>query len=338
MRGDMKILIDVPVPPTGIEKIQAVGEYTAQVVPFAEEVRKLPKETIQDKEILFCLFPPENNTQMGSLSFVQLASAGYNQLLGLDLPGRGVRAANAAGVFDVPIAEWCMAMIINLARDLRGMVRNQEAGVWDRDARFQREVRGLKLGIWGYGGIGRETARLAKALGMEVRVLVRGPKVKTRVDVYMVPGTGDPEGILPDLVFNSDQRTEFLRDLDFLVLAIPLNPENRGILGEAEFQTLPDSAYLLNPARGPLVREEALLKALREGWIAGAALDTHYQYPMPAEHPLWQFPNVIMTPHISGSSKSPHFIERIWDIFLENLRRLRDNKPLLNEIPGEKLS
>lgn len=334
----MKILIDVPVPPGGIDKIQETGDYTVEVLPFAEDVRTLPKETIEDKEILFCLFPPENNTDMASLSFVQLASAGYNQLLGLDLPGRGVRAANAAGVFDVPIAEWCIAMMINLARDLRGMVRNQEAGVWDRDARFQREVRGLKLGIWGYGGIGRETARLAKTLGMEVRILLRGPQVKTRKDVYMVPGTGDPEGVLPDMVFPAEERTEFLRDLDFLVLAIPLNPENEGLVGEVELKALPNSAYLLNPARGPLVQEAALLKALREGWIAGAALDTHYHYPMPQDHPLWQFPNVIMTPHISGSSKSPHFIERIWDIFLENLRRVQDKKPLLNEIPEEKLS
>ena len=153
----------------------------------------------------------------------------------------------------------------------------------------------------------------------------------------MVPGTGDPEGTLPDKVFSSEQREEFLRDLDFLVLAIPLNPENEGILGEAELKTLPESAFLLNPARGPLVREEALLKALGEGWISGAALDTHYHYPMPKDHPLWGFPNVIMTPHISGSSKSPHYIERIWDIFLENLRRYKENSPLLNEIPKEKL-
>jgi phosphoglycerate dehydrogenase-like enzyme len=330
----MKILIDVPLPKGGIEVLK---DDDVRILPFAETVRPISKETAEDREILFCLFPPENNVDMHSLSFVQLASAGYNQLLGLDFPGRGVRAANAAGVFDVPIAEWCIAMMINLARDLRGMVRNQEAGVWDRDARFQREVRGLKLGIWGYGGIGRETARLAKTLGMEVQVLVRGPEVKPRRNVYMVPGTGDPEGTLPDAVFPSDQREEFLRELDFLVLAIPLNPENEGIVGEAELKTLPESAYLLNPARGPLVREEALLKGLREGWIAGAALDTHYYYPMPKDHPLWGFPNVIMTPHISGSSKSPHYIERIWDIFLENLRRYKENRRLLNEIPKEKL-
>ena len=110
---------------------------------------------------------------MRALRLVQIASAGYTQLVGIGLPARGIRACNALGVFDVPIAEWNIAMMVNLLRDLRGMIRNQEHGVWDRDRRFQRELRGLTVGFWGYGGIARETARLAKALGMHVHVLTR---------------------------------------------------------------------------------------------------------------------------------------------------------------------
>src|SRR6202008_2815466 len=109
--------------------------------------------------------------------------------------------------------------------------------------------------------------------------------------------------------------------LDFLVLALPHTRQSEGMVGERELQALPRSAFVLNPARGPIIQEAALLRALREGWIAGAALDTHFAYPLPPEHPLWQFPNVILTPHISGSSLSPRYRERIWDIFLQNVDR-----------------
>ena len=126
--------------------------------------------------------------------------------------------------------------------------------------------------------------------------------------------------------------------LDFLILAMPLTPTTEGIVGERELRALRPSAYVLNPSRGPLIRQEALLAALRGGWIAGAAIDTHYQYPLPPEHPLWQFPNVILTPHISGSSLSPHFRERTWSIFLENVRRIEAGEPLLNELTQAQLS
>src|SRR5258708_376133 len=231
---------------------------------------------------------------MEHLRWLQVASAGYSQLLGLDLVGRGIRAANGRGCFDVPISEWNIAMMVNLARNLRQMIRNQESQVWDRDVQFQREIRGKTVGLWGYGGIGRETARLAKALGLTVHVLARHG-VKPRHSDFTLPGTGDPDCLLPDRVFLSGQKREFLAGLDFLILALPKTQSTTGLVGETELQALPRTAFVLNPARGPIIQESALLRALREGWIAGAALDTHYQYPLPPEHPLWHFPNAILT-------------------------------------------
>jgi phosphoglycerate dehydrogenase-like enzyme len=248
-----------------------------------------------------------------------------------------VIATNGRGCFDVPIAEWNIAMMVNLARNLRLMIRNQEATIWDRSAVFQREIRGLTVGIWGYGGIGRETARLAKALGLTVHVFARNG-VAPRDDAYTVAGTGDVEGVLPDRVFRKGEETTFLGGLDFLILAMPLTKQTEGLIGDRELQALPKHAFLLNPARGPIVREESLLRALREGWIAGAALDTHYQYPMPPEHPLWRFPNVIFSPHISGSSLSPHFKRRLWEIFVQNLSRWDAGRPLLNVISAAQLA
>ena len=330
------VLVDIPVDEAARAKLRDIPNVHLQFVEPEERVRPLPPDLLRPIEILACTFPPENFSEMTSLKWIQITSAGCNQLYGLGLAEKRIRASNGRGCFDIPIAEWNIAMMVNLARDLRQMIRNQDAGVWDQLARFQREVRGLTVGIWGYGGIGRETARLAKTMGMRVHVLSRrgiGPMG----DVYCVSGSGDPEGKLPDWVYLQEEITEFLSDLDFLVLTLPLTQSTEGIVGEQELRTLPVTAYVLNPARGPLICQQALLQALRERWIAGAALDTHYEYPMPSDHPLWQMPNVIMTPHISGSSLSPFFVSRCWDIFRENLDRYSSGKKLLNELTPEQM-
>lgn len=338
MHDPIRVLVDLPACSDALGRLRSMpGVSVALIEKPEEKVRALPLELISDVDVLLCTFPPENFEEMSELKLIQIASAGYSQLFGLNLEGKGIRACNGRGNFDVPIAEWNIAMMISLARNLRGMIRNQDAAIWDRSAIFQNEIRGLTIGIWGYGGIGRETARLAKAFGLKVHVMARGP-VGPRRDVYIVPGTGDPEGVLPDRQFTHGQELEFLSDLDFLILAIPLTKRTEGLIGARELKALRPAAYVLNPARGPLIQENALLEALEKGWIAGAALDTHYQYPMPAGHPLWRFPNVIFTPHISGSSSSPHFLERIWEIFLENLQRYRERRPLLNELTAAQLN
>lgn len=330
------VLIDMDLHAESLSRLRQIPGISVTTIEPSVTCRPLPAEILRDKHILFCTCPPENLSDMASIELIQIASAGYAQLLNLDLVGRSIRACNATGVNDVPIAEWNIAMMVNLARDVRGMIRNQESGVWDRDARFQREIRGLTVGIWGYGGIGRETARLARSMGMVVYALVARP-IRARGGFYAVPGTGDPEGVLPDCVFYPGQEKDFLSGLDFLVLSMPLTKTTEGIVTEECLRALPSRAFVLNPARGCLIREDVLLKALSEDWIAGAALDTHYCYPMPAEHPLWRFPNVIMTPHISGSTLSPHFLERIWDLFTQNVERYMTGGALLNELTVSQL-
>lgn len=331
------ILIDNRIHAPSLERLQNLAGVNVRVIEPFDDAREIPHDILADTHIIFGTTPPSNLDDAANLEFYQIGSVGYSQLYGTELPSRGVRACNARGVFDPTIAEWNLAMMDNLLRDLRGMIRNQEHGIWDRDPRFQRELRGLTVGIWGYGGIGRATARLAKAFGMRVHVLSRSG-VAGRHDTYLVPETGDPEGTLPDQVFTANQKTEFLSGLDFLVVAVPQTPQTTGMIGEAELNALPDSAYVLNPARGHIIQEEALLKVLREGTIAGAALDTHYYYPMPADHPLWRFPNVIMTPHISGSDRSPHYLERVWDVFTQNVERHIAGEPLLNELTASQLN
>jgi phosphoglycerate dehydrogenase-like enzyme len=332
----IEILIDVPIEPKLLAQLEAQTSLRIRSVPFAESERELPVDEIEDIEILFCTYPPSNCDAMRRLRWIHIASSGYSQLFPHELPKRHIRATNARGCFDVPIAEWNLAMMVNLVRNLPQMMRNQTGRVWDRSADFQREIRGMTLGLWGYGGLARETARLAKQMGMRIHVLARRG-VRPARDCYRVPGTGDPEGILPDRVFLAGNEAEFLRDLDFLILAMPLTSQTEGIVGDKELRLLPRSAYVLNPARGTLIQEKPLLEALGEGRIAGAAIDTHYQYPLPPEHPLWSLPNVILTPHIAGSSLNPMFRQRIWEIFSENVGRYMREEALLNELSQEQL-
>jgi phosphoglycerate dehydrogenase-like enzyme len=324
----VRIVSNLPLDDTAVTRLRALPA-TVALVP-QHKVWDLPDELL-DVQVLLCKLPPSNLDRATRLKVIQLSSVGYEHLRHLGLGDRPLRVCNARGIFDTAIAEWNLAMMVNLVRDLPELFRNQQTAAWERDERFQQEVRGRVVGMWGYGGIGRETARLAKAFGMTVHAMTR-TGVGPRRDTYALPGTGDPDGVLPDRVFVMGQERAFLAQLDFLVLALPHTRQSDGMVGEEQLRALPRTAFVLNPARGPIIREAALLRALTEEWIAGAALDTHFAYPLPAEHPLWRLPNVIMTPHISGADRSRDFPDRVADLFLQNVKRFLEGRPLLNEI------
>lgn len=298
----------------------------------------MPMALMRGADALYCEYPPANFDDFDALRWLQVTSAGYEHLRPFPLTEMGVRVTNGLGVFDIPIAEWNILMILAWHRRLLELLANQRETRWDRDARFQHELRGATVGLLGYGGIARETARLAKALGLRVHALTRDGRARRRENVFRVPQTGDCEGLLCDRLFAGEDMLEFLGGLDYLVLTTPLTDATRGMIGERELRALPDSAVLLNPARAPIVQEEALLRALDEGWVRGAALDAQYAYPLPATHPLWSRPNVILTPHISGHSATPTFKERSCDIFLANLERFLAGEPLLNELTPAQLA
>lgn len=325
------IISDVPLDAAAVGRLETFpGVTVRQLLPNPARW-ELDDQFLSGTEILLCKFPPRNFERMADLRVIQLSTVGYEHLRKLGFAERPVRVCNARGLFDTAIAEWNVAMMINLARDLRGMIRNQDKAHWEKVARFEQEIRGRTLALWGYGGIGRETARLAKAFGVRVHVLTRSG-VGPRLNAYTPAGTGDPAGTLPDRVFLSGQEGEFLSGLDYLILALPHTQRSEGMVGVKELQTLPRTAFVLNPARGPIIQEAALLQALRESWIAGAALDTHFAYPLPPEHPLWAMPNVILTPHISGADMSRDFPARMADLFTQNVQRYLEGRPLLNEL------
>jgi phosphoglycerate dehydrogenase-like enzyme len=264
---------------------------------------------------------------------VQLHSAGADHVLEHPLFRSPVEFTTASGVHAINIAEYVFAMALAWFHRLPRMLEWQARGQWPPDRErwalfVPEELWGKTIGIVGYGSIGRQVARLAKAFGMRVLAMQRGEDHRDHGFVF--PGTGDPEGTLPDRFYTPAQLHEMLAESDIVVIAVPLTPETRGMFNEAAFRAMKRDAFLINIARGSVCEEPALIRALQEGWIGGAALDVFEQEPLPPEHPLWRLPNVLISPHVAGFT--PHYDARAAQIFEENLARYMRGEPLLNRV------
>lgn len=263
--------------------------------------------------------PPETQAALfaqPTVRWFHSASAGVDQALGDALRAHPAVLTNGRGVFDAPVAETVLAYILMAVKRMPEFLRQQQARQWHRLA--LREVAGLTVGLVGMGHIGSEIAQRCHALGMRV--------IATRRN----PDRGDPhvERMLP-----SEQLGELLATSDFVVLAVPLTAETEGLIGAEQLRRMRSDAWLINIARGSVVQTDALLTALREGWIAGAALDVFDPEPLPEESPLWGLENVILTPHNTWST--PHFHAREAALFIENLRRFLRDEPLRNVVDKE---
>lgn len=194
----------------------------------------------------------------------------------------------------------------------------------------------LNSGILGYGCIGRQVARVGKALGMESYAFTlheRATAESRRDDSFTEPGLGDPEGEFPVKWFHgAAQLDEFLgTGLDLLVITLPLTDLTRGMIGSKQFEIMSKKkTFVSNAGRGAIIDTGALVEALEKGQIRGAALDVTDPEPLPEDHALWKAPNVIITPHCSGNSN--HYNERVLKILAYNLERARDGKPLVNVV------
>ena len=339
MKTPLTILLSIEESPAGIAQIrQACPGCEIRIAPWITDPEAtLDAALLKGVDVFVCEVPPKNFAEFDCLKWMQITSAGYSHILHLPLLERGIRVTNGLGNFDGPIAEWNLLMMLFWRRHMIDQLANQKNHVWDPAARFQSDLFGSTIGFYGYGGIARETARLAKAMRMKVWVMTREGTVKKRPLTYCVEGTGDPEGILPDRVFDPSGMEEFLGGLDYFLITMPLTDSTKGLIGERELRMLRPDAVLINTARAQIIEEEVFLRCLEEKWIRGASLDVHYAYPLPPDHPLWDMPNLIMTPHISGSSMSPHFLARIYDIFSKNCTRYLGSAPLLNELTESQL-
>jgi phosphoglycerate dehydrogenase-like enzyme len=258
-----------------------------------------------------------------NLHWVHSATAGVERVLTPDAAAREVTITNARGVFSEPIAEYTMMMILSVLRRLPELAELQSERTWQPLP--AREMRQVTVGVVGLGSIGRNVARLALSFGARVIGTRKDP------DAHKDFTEAIPEGM--DRILEHDQLPELLAESDFVVLAVPLTPETDKLMNGPRLAQMKQGSWLINVARGRLVDQRALLRALRDGPIEGAILDTIWEEPLPASSPLWDASGLIITPHTSWSSG--RVLDRSIELFCDNLARYRDGREMLNLVDPE---
>jgi phosphoglycerate dehydrogenase-like enzyme len=281
-------------------------------------------------DVLFTLrVPDELMMRSPQLKWVQLMSAGADHILkGVLAERKAVAVTTGSGVAASTIAEYTIASMLAWAHVLPVTMRAQLRREWKRTGFMDIDpMRGKTLGVIGYGSIGRETARIAQGLGMDVLALKRNSLVR-RDSGWNPPGVGDPEGTIPRGWYGPDQCEAILREADYITVTLPLTPDTRGFIGRKEIAAMRPNAYIVNVGRGEVIDQGALIEALRENRIAGAGLDVFEREPLEAESALWDLENVILTPHVSGGFRNYNGV--CCELFAANLQRFRAGLSLYN--------
>lgn len=304
--------------PASQERLREAAQTEIQCISSTDEFLA----RLQDADVLCSYWVPDNwRTLAPRLRWLQYSGAGVDGLAptGILEERSEVVVTTAVGVHGTTIGEYVFGSMLMFNRTWPEMVRLQDRHVWPRSAGWYklggRELGEQTIGIIGLGSIGRRIAHLAKAFNMQVLATRRS----------LSGHDYEPD---VDTLYSISQLHEMLRQSDYVVLAVPLTPETEKLIGEPELRAMRPNAYLVNIARGRVLDEKALVRALREGWIAGAGLDVTEEEPLPADSPLYDMANVILTPHISGVSI--HYDKRLTDLFADNLRRYRAGQPLRN--------
>ncbi|MGH2380306.1 MAG: D-2-hydroxyacid dehydrogenase [Candidatus Limnocylindria bacterium] len=247
------------------------------------------------------------------LRWIHSAAAGVDRVTTPVVRERGLVVTNARGVFSRPIAEYVVMMSLAVARRLPQLLELQRERTWQ--PLRGRELSQLTIGIVGYGSIGVELARLLRPFGCRILAIRRHPE----------RGAGDATNVE---LHGLDQLDDVLRASDIVVVAAPLTDETAGLIGAEQLAQMREDAWLVNIARGRLIDEIALRRALASGWIGGAVLDVFGEEPLSPDSPLYDTPNLVITPHTSWASD--RVAERTVDLFIENLRAFRAGQPMRN--------
>ncbi len=258
--------------------------------------------------------------QARKVKWIHTSTAGVDKLISPELIDSGAILTCSKGEVAGPsLAEHAMALVLAISRNIAVMVR---AGVWNKRANLNRgalELKGMTMGIVGFGGSGQLLARMA--LGFQMKVIALGRTARA----------SDVEGV--DSVWGRERLDELLEQSDVVAICAPGTDETRHMFDAAAFKKMKKTAILTNIGRGDIVSDEALIQALQEGEIAGAGLDVLEQEPLPDDSPLWQMDNVVLTPHIAGNS--PNRNERNRETFAENFGRFVRGEKLVGQVDLE---
>lgn len=275
---------------------------------------------LAETDVLFGFIPPQNIiARAPRLKWFQATSAGVDRHRDTEIWKSKAIITGVSGIHATPIGEFVISLMLMFAKNAPLGFKMMQTKKWERYA--SGTLRGKTVGIIGVGHIGMEVARLAKAFGMKVIGTRRSTKTAGRARNV-------------DLLLPTSRLKEILKQSDYVTVCCPLTPETRHIIGEAELKTMKPTARIINIGRGELIDPEALVKALREKWIAGAGLDVTVPEPLPPDSPLWDFDNVILSPHISGGMED--YMLRAAELFADNLRRYLAGKKLRNVVSRKK--
>jgi phosphoglycerate dehydrogenase-like enzyme len=317
-----------------IEQIRAVSP-RLNVQQFFPDV---PQSAWGTAEVLYTTrtFPQPEETPL--LRWIQLHSAGMERALQHRIiQAQDITVTSSSGIHSTQIANFCLMMMLAFNYKLPQMLNFQRESTWAQKAHeiFRpTDMSQQTVGIVGYGSIGRELARITHTLGMTVLASKRDVKHPAeKATDYTLEGTGDPEGSIPERIYPGEAIGTMASECDYLAVTVPLTTKTQHLVNEHVLQQMKKTAVLINIARGSVVDEKALITALSQKKIGGAALDVFEEEPLPSTSPLWQMDNVIISPHVSGMTDNYH--EKAAALFIANLKRYLEKKPLYNQLDRE---
>lgn len=330
------ILLTKPFSDEWIGELKSVSPRLVISSYVTDDARDIPDDLWQQTEILYTWSAFPELEKVPNLRWVQLDTSGADKALASPLKGSDVPITTITGVAPSNMAEHALMMMLAFGHRLPLMLALQANRDWtDLDFRWKnftpQELRHATVAIVGYGSIGREVGRLAHAFGMHV-IAVTSPRKNIDLPplTYQIADLIDAPGCEPDEIVTSDDLLSVLPRCDFVVLVVPYTAKTHHLFDSRAFTAMKESAYLINIARGGVVDEDALITAITEKQIAGAALDVFAQEPLPPESPLWALDNVIISPHVAGFTS--RYYECILDLFSQNIRRYISGEPLLNQV------
>ena len=333
MTTPIEVLVTLPFPEELISQLRGVSPQISVTVTKARKPDEISDELWAKIEVLYTNQVIPTPEQAPLLKWIQFHWAGIDHVIDAPILKKpGLVATTLSGAAASKLAEYALMMMLALGHRLPALIANQKKVEWpsDRWERFSpQELRESTVGIVGYGSIGREIARLLHAFGATILATKRD-LMHPEDAGYIPEGQGDPGGDLVRRLYPAQAIRSMFKECDFVVITVPLTSETRGLIGTEELAALKPTAFLIDISRGGVIDLAALVSALKDHRLAGAAMDVFPEEPLPSDHPLWKLPNVIVTPHISGNT--PYYDQRALALFKENLQRYLEGLPLHNQL------